>query len=122
MPDVRWGILEAAKFAREFMGPALTLAPGGHVVALAASDPAKAEPFRAFAPGMRVHPTFEALLADPEIDAVCIPLPNPLHVAVEPRGHALRQARTVRKADGSGGRCYSTTLTRCPGLGSAGVP
>jgi hypothetical protein len=27
MPEVRWGILGAAKFAREFMAPALTLAP-----------------------------------------------------------------------------------------------
>jgi predicted dehydrogenase len=80
MSDVRWGILGAAKFAREFMGPALTLAPGGHVAALATSDLAKAAPFRAFAPGLRVHSTYEALLADPEIDAVYIPLPNQLHV------------------------------------------
>lgn len=80
MADVRWGILGAAKFAREFMGPALTLAPGGRLVALATSDAAKAEPFRAFAPGLRVHASYEALLADPEVDAVYIPLPNGLHV------------------------------------------
>jgi predicted dehydrogenase len=80
MSNVRWGILGAAKFAREFMGPALTLAPGGHVAALATSDAAKAEPFRTFAPGLRVHGSYEALLADPEIDAVYIPLPNGLHV------------------------------------------
>jgi predicted dehydrogenase len=80
MSDVRWGILGAAKFAREFMGPALTVAPGGHVAALATLDPAKAEPFRVFAPGLRVHGSYEALLADPEIDAVYIPLPNGLHV------------------------------------------
>jgi predicted dehydrogenase len=80
MSDIRWGILGAAKFAREHMGPALTLAPGGHVAALATSEPAKAEPFRAFAPGLRVHGSYEALLADPDIDAVYIPLPNHLHV------------------------------------------
>jgi predicted dehydrogenase len=80
MSDVRWGILGAAKFAREFMGPALTLAPGGHVAAVATSDPAKADPFRVFAPGLRVHGSYEALLADPGIDAVYIPLPNPFHV------------------------------------------
>jgi predicted dehydrogenase len=80
MSDVRWGILGAAKFAREFMGPALALAPDGQVVALATSDPAKAEPFRAFAPALRVHASYEALLADPDIDAVYIPLPNHLHV------------------------------------------
>ena len=80
MSEVRWGILGAAKFAREYMGPALTLAPGGHVAALATSDPAKADAFRVFAPGLRVHDSFEALLADPGIDAVYIPLPNGLHV------------------------------------------
>lgn len=81
MGEVRWGILGAAKFAREFMGPALTLAPGGHLAALATADAAKAEPFRAIATGLRVHATYEALLADPGIDAVYIPLPNHLHVA-----------------------------------------
>ena len=80
MADLRWGILGAAKFAREFMAPALTLAPGGHLVALATSDPAKAEPFRAFAPDLRVHAGYAALLADPGVDAVYIPLPNPMHV------------------------------------------
>lgn len=80
MLEVRWGILGAAKFAREFMGPALTLAPGGHVAALATSDSVKADAFRVFAPGLRVHDSYEALLADPEIDAVYIPLPNRLHV------------------------------------------
>ena len=80
MSDVRWGILGAAKFAREHMAPALTLAPGGRIVALATSDPAKAVPFRVFAPDLRVHDSFDALLADPDIDAVYIPLPNRLHV------------------------------------------
>ncbi len=80
MSEVRWGILGAAKFAREFMGPALALTPSGRFVALATSDPAKAEPFRAFAPGLRVHAGYDALLADPGIDAVYIPLPNRLHV------------------------------------------
>jgi predicted dehydrogenase len=80
MSIVRWGILGAAKFAREFMGPALTLAPGGRVAALATSDPSRAEPFGAFAPDLRVHGSYEALLADPDIDAVYIPLPNRLHL------------------------------------------
>ena len=80
MSGLRWGILGAARFASEFMGPALTLATGGHVAALATSDRAKAEPFRVFAPELRVHDSYEALLADSAIDAVYIPLPNHLHV------------------------------------------
>jgi predicted dehydrogenase len=80
MSQVRWGILGAAKFAREFMGPAIALASQGRLVALATSNPAKALPFRAFAPDLRVYDSFEALLTDPKIDAVYIPLPNQLHV------------------------------------------
>ncbi|HEX9856996.1 MAG TPA: Gfo/Idh/MocA family oxidoreductase [Paracoccaceae bacterium] len=77
---VRWGILGAAKFAREFMGPAIHEAAGAELVALATSDVERSAPFAAFAPGLRVHPDYDALLADPGIDAVYIPLPNHLHV------------------------------------------
>ena len=77
---MRWGILGAAKFAREHMGPAIHAAKGAELVALATSDAAKAAPFLAFAPGLRVHQSYDALLADPEIDAVYVPLPNNLHV------------------------------------------
>lgn len=77
---VRWGILGAAKFARQHMGPAIHAARGADLAALATRDPAKAAPFQAFAPGLRVHTDYDALLADPEIDAVYIPLPHPMHV------------------------------------------
>jgi predicted dehydrogenase len=80
MTPVRWGILGAARFAREQMAPAIHAAEGAELAALATSDPAKAEGFRAFCPGLTVHPSYEALLADPTIDAVYIPLPNHLHV------------------------------------------
>ena len=77
---INWGILGAAKFARQFMGPAINAARGARLAALATSDPAKAEAVAAFAPGLRVHDSYDALLADPGIDAVYIPLPNHLHV------------------------------------------
>lgn len=77
---VRWGVLGAANFAREQMARAIHMAEGADLVALATSDPAKAEGFRAFQPRLRVHDSYEALLADPEVDAVYIPLPNHLHV------------------------------------------
>lgn len=80
MEPVKWGILGAAKFAREFMGPAIHAARGAELVALATRDPAKAAPFQAFCPGLRVHQEYDALLADPGIDAVYIPLPNHMHV------------------------------------------
>lgn len=77
---LRWGILGAAKFAREHMAPAIHAARGAELAALATSDPAKAAPFRDLAPGLAVHDDYAALLADPGIDAVYIPLPNHLHV------------------------------------------
>ena len=77
---VRWGVLGAARFARQHMGPAIHAAAGADLVALATPDPAKAEGFRAFRPGLRVHGSYEALLADPDVEAVYIPLPHTLHV------------------------------------------
>lgn len=80
MKPVRWGVLGAARFAREQMAPAIHAAEGAELAALATSDPAKAEGFRAFCPTLAVHGSYEALLADPSIDAVYVPLPNHLHV------------------------------------------
>ena len=70
MTTVRWGILGASNFAREHMGPAIHAAHGAELAALATSDPAKAAGFLAFAPQMTVHNSYDALLADPSIDAI----------------------------------------------------
>jgi len=77
---IRWGILGAAGFARTTMAPAINEARRSRLVALATRDPAKAAPFAAIAPGLTVHDSYEALLSDPAVDAVYIPLPNALHV------------------------------------------
>lgn len=65
MEPVRWGVLGAARFAREQMAPAIHAAEGAELAALATSDPAKAAGFRAFCPGLTVHDSYDALLADP---------------------------------------------------------
>ena len=62
------------------MGPAIHAAHGAELYALATSDPEKLNGFKAFCPGLRVHSSYDALLADPQIEAVYIPLPNHLHV------------------------------------------
>ena len=80
MTPIRWGILGAAEFARRFMGPAIHAAKGAELYALATSSPAKAAHFVDFAPNVIVHDSYDALLADPAVDAVYIPLPNHLHV------------------------------------------
>jgi len=77
---IRWGVLGAANFAREHMARAIHAAKGATFAALATSSPQKAAGFQAFQPDLRIHDSYEALLADPEIDAVYVPLPNHLHV------------------------------------------
>ncbi len=80
MKPVKWGVLGAANFALEHMTPAIHAAKGAEFYALATSSADKAAPFQAFCPGLKVHLSYDALLADPEVEAVYIPLPNHLHV------------------------------------------
>jgi predicted dehydrogenase len=80
MTALRWGILGAANFALGHMAPAIHAAKGAEFYALATSSPKKAEGFQAFNPNLKIHATYEALLDDPKVDAVYIPLPNHLHV------------------------------------------
>lgn len=79
MLPLRLGVLGAARIT-----PLALLTPARKlneavVVAVAARDPARARAFADRHGIMRVHPTYEALLADPEIDAVYNPLPNSHH-------------------------------------------
>ena len=104
MTPIRWGILGAAKFAREQMAPAIHAAKDAQLVALATSDPAKAAPFEALAPGLRVLGDYDAVLADPDIDAVYVPLPNALHVewtrkALDAGKHVLTEKPIAMRAD-----------------------
>ena len=62
MQSVKWGILGAAKFAREQMAPAIHAARGAELYALATSDPAKAAGFQEFCPGLKLHASYDALL------------------------------------------------------------
>ncbi len=77
---MKWGILGAAKIARTDLAPAMQVARETELVALATRERTRAAPFEALVPGLRVHCSYEALLDDPEIEAVYIPLPNHLHL------------------------------------------
>lgn len=91
---LRLGTLGAARIT-----PAALVAPArassrAALVAVAARDRARAEAFARRHRVPRVHDSYEALLTDPEIDAVYNPLPNGLHAewtlrALEAGKHVL---------------------------------
>lgn len=81
MSDViNWGVLGASKFARTQMAPAIHAASGARLYGLASSSAEKAAGFQSFQPDLQLYDTYDALLADPNIHVVYVPLPNHLHV------------------------------------------
>ena len=101
---LRWGILGASKFARVHMAPAIHSAAHNQCVALATATAAKAEPFQAIVPGIKIYDSYEKLLADPNIEAVYIPLPNHMHVewskrAAQAGKHVLCEKPIALRAD-----------------------
>ena len=75
----RWGILSTANIGRKAMIPALQASSMAAVTAVASRDAQRA---RQFADDLNIpksYGDYQALLDDPEIDAVYIPLPNHLH-------------------------------------------
>ncbi|MGB3581081.1 MAG: Gfo/Idh/MocA family oxidoreductase [Roseiarcus sp.] len=80
MRKVKWGVLGVAKIAIEKVIPAMQQGEASHIAAIASRDLGKA---RAAAGKLGIERTFgsyEALLADDEIEAIYNPLPNELHV------------------------------------------
>jgi predicted dehydrogenase len=73
----RWGILATGSIARTFAEHLPTSATG-ELVAVASRDAARARAFAADF-GVRAHDSYDALLADPDVDAVYIATPHPQH-------------------------------------------
>ena len=79
MTNLRWGILSTAHIGLTKVIPAIQLADRCEVVAIASRDEVRAREAAATLGIPRAYGSYEALLADPELDAVYIPLPNHLH-------------------------------------------
>src|SRR5438270_6636485 len=94
MHKIRWGILGVARIATVRVIPAMQKGKLTQVAAIASRDAAKAEKAAEELCIPKAYGSYEELLADPDIDAIYIPLPNHLHVpwsikALEAGKHVL---------------------------------
>ncbi|NLD58888.1 MAG: Gfo/Idh/MocA family oxidoreductase [Clostridiales bacterium] len=77
--EVRWGVLGCAGIARKAMLPAILDAGNAKLYAIASRSREKLAEMAKLFPCERQYVGYEALLGDPAVDAVYIPLPNSLH-------------------------------------------
>ena len=76
---IRWGVMGCARIARMQVVPAILRCTQARLQAVASRDAAKLSEFRALFGNFTPHDSYEALIRDPAVDAVYIPLPNSLH-------------------------------------------
>jgi predicted dehydrogenase len=98
-----WGVLGVATIAVQQVIPAMQRSPRARIEAIASRSRAKAEAAARSLGIPRAHGSYEALLADPAIEAVYIPLPNHLHVpwtarAADAGKHVLCEKPIARSA------------------------
>lgn len=80
MDPVRWGVLGVARIATEKVIPAMQAGQRCRIDAIASRDPARAAGAAAELGIARSHGSYQAMIDDPDIDAIYNPLPNHLHV------------------------------------------
>ncbi|MCP4711417.1 MAG: Gfo/Idh/MocA family oxidoreductase, partial [Planctomycetes bacterium] len=80
MKKIRWGIISTAKIGTEKVIPAMQQSRLCDITAIASRDINKAKQTAADLEIAKAYGSYDALLADPDIDAIYNPLPNHLHV------------------------------------------
>jgi len=79
MKRVRWGIIGSASIAQRSVIPGIQQSETGEVVAIASRTLEKAQDVAKELSIPQAYGSYKALLNDPNIDSVYIPLPNHLH-------------------------------------------
>ncbi|MFP5364123.1 MAG: Gfo/Idh/MocA family protein [Thermoleophilia bacterium] len=100
---VGWGVLSTARIAARLVEGA-SKTDAAEVVAVASRDATRASAFAAAHGIGHAHGSYEALLADPAVEAVYVPLPNSLHVdwavkALEAGKHVLCEKPIDRRPE-----------------------
>jgi predicted dehydrogenase len=127
MSELRWGVMSTADIARTKVIPGMRRAARAQVLAIASRDEDRAQAAATELGIPRAHGSYEALLADPDVDAVYIPLPHHLHaewaIAAARAGkhvlcekplamNAAEAERMVRAADEAGVRLMEAFMYR----------
>jgi D-xylose 1-dehydrogenase (NADP+, D-xylono-1,5-lactone-forming) len=99
---VKWAILSTAKINRKVIAGA-HLSPKVELLAVASRDRKRADEYAKTWEIQRAYGSYEALLADPEVEAVYISLPNSMHCewaikALEAGKHVLCEKPLSRNA------------------------
>lgn len=76
---LQWGVLGASTIAKNAVMPAIQQSERGEVLALASRSLEKAKAVAEELNIARVYGSYDELIADPDIEAVYVPLPNHLH-------------------------------------------
>lgn len=79
MRKIKWGVLGTAGIAKSQTIPGMQLAQNCDLYAIAGRKLEKAERFKTEFGFEKAYGSYEELLADPQVEAVYIPLPNELH-------------------------------------------
>jgi D-xylose 1-dehydrogenase (NADP+, D-xylono-1,5-lactone-forming) len=100
---VKWGIVSTADINRKVI-PGAHASPKVELVAVASRDKARADAYAKTWGIERAYGSYDALLADPEIEAVYISLPNTMHCdwsirALEAGKHVLCEKPLSRHTD-----------------------
>ena len=78
---IRWGILATGSIAHQF-AEGVELSTRGVLHAVGSRNATSAEQFAQQHPSIKnIHDSYEALLADPEVDAIYVATPHPEHAA-----------------------------------------
>jgi len=102
-PAVRWGILSTADINRKLI-PSAHASPKVDLLAVASRDEGRAEAYAREWQIERAYGSYDELLADPDIEAVYIPLPNTMHAewsikALDAGKHVLCEKPFSRHVD-----------------------
>jgi len=98
---VRWGFIGAGYIAKLALYPAILKSEVGEIYAVASKDAEKA---KALSPSGKIYTDYESMLADPQVEAIYISLPNSLHIewsikAMQAGKHVLCEKPLAMNAD-----------------------